>query len=169
MIVVFIVNAIFIHRCISYANYIASIVEPIPSPKKYTVTGNFDEEEAAKLVTDLTPPQLFNLHTWIEFYENEEKYPFVGLLEGNLYDKDGMPTAMMKEVQAMIDEGRASNEEFQRKKQERRDRRMREDAEKKKREEDSKLKQQESQILTPSKSRDSREALLLETKVTEEL
>lgn len=69
------------------------------------ITGEFTEEEAARPILDLTPHQLWNLNTWAEFYEKEERYPFIGVLEGDLYDKEGNPTAMMERVQELIVEG----------------------------------------------------------------
>lgn len=96
------------------------------------LTGKFNEEEATKPLTELTPHQLYNLQEWAGFYEKEEKYPFVGLLEGDLYDKDGNPTPMMDQVQEMIAEGRRGVEEQKKKTDEIIARRKREDAEKKK-------------------------------------
>jgi Cytochrome b5-like Heme/Steroid binding domain len=79
------------------------------------ITGAFNPDEAEKPLTDLTPHQLFSLETWTEFYEKEEKYPFVGLLVGSLYDEDGNPTELMLKVQAMAAVGRAASDEQQRK------------------------------------------------------
>jgi len=94
------------------------------------ITGAFNPEEANKPLTDLTPHQLMNLETWMDFYEKEDKYPFIGLLEGDLYDKDGNPTEMMGKVQEMVKEGKAAQEEQKRKREEVLARRKREDAEK---------------------------------------
>ena len=96
------------------------------------LTGKFDDEEATKPLTELTPHQLYNLQEWAGFYDKEEKYPFVGLLEGYLYDKNGNPTPMMDQVQEMIAEGRKAVEEQKEKTAEIIARRKREDAEKKK-------------------------------------
>jgi predicted heme/steroid binding protein len=96
------------------------------------ITGAFNPDEAEKPLTDLQPHQLMNLETWTDFYENEEKYPFVGLLEGDLYDKDGNPTEMMGKVQEMIKEAKVAAEEQKKKAAEAMARRMLEVAEKKK-------------------------------------
>lgn len=58
-----------------------------------------------------------------KFYADSEKYHFVGVLEGQLYDKDGNPTEELKKVQERIAEGLAERErkkaETERKRQER--------------------------------------------------
>jgi predicted heme/steroid binding protein len=96
------------------------------------ITGAFNPDEAEKPLTDLKPHQLMNLETWTGFYEKEEKYPFVGLLEGDLYDKDGNPTEMMGKVQEMIQEAKVAAEEQKKKTAEVIARRRLADAEKKK-------------------------------------
>jgi len=125
------------------------------------ITGTFNEEEAAKPLTELTPHQLFNLETWSDFYEKEEKYQFVGLLEGDLYDKDGKPTEMMVKVQEMIAEGRAAHEAQKKKTADVIARRKREDAEKKKLKE-GKTTQQQQQKPKPTQPRGDKEALVIE-------
>jgi predicted heme/steroid binding protein len=96
------------------------------------ITGAFNPEEAEKPLTDMTPHQLMNLETWAEFYEKEEKYPYIGLLEGDLYDKDGNPTEMMSKVQEMIKEAKVAVADQKKKTAEVLERRRREDAQKKK-------------------------------------
>ena len=135
------------------------------------ITGTFNDEEASKPLTELTPHQLFNLETWTDFYEKEDKYPFIGLLEGDLYDKDGNPTPMMEQVQEMIAEGRRAADEQKKKRQEVIARRKREAAEKKKLEEQGK---QEPQKPKPAQPKGDKEALIIEPleqqpKSTEEL
>ena len=67
------------------------------------VTGKFTADEAKKsLVEALSPAQLVALDGWRKFYEEKDKYPFVGLLEGSLYDKDGNPTEELKTVRDLI-------------------------------------------------------------------
>lgn len=46
------------------------------------VTGKFDAEEAEKTIENLTPEQLAGIESWREFYEKEDKYPFVGSYRG---------------------------------------------------------------------------------------
>lgn len=66
------------------------------------ITGVFTAEEAKKSLMDISAAQLVSLETWRKFYADNEKYPFVGLLEGRLYDKDGNPTDEMKTVKERI-------------------------------------------------------------------
>lgn len=67
------------------------------------VTGNFTEEECKKSLLDtLTDGEMWNLNTWREFYEKEEKYPFLGLLQGDYFDEDGGPTPIMTEIREMM-------------------------------------------------------------------
>ena len=67
------------------------------------ITGTFTPEEADKSFMDvLTHDQIGQLDGWREFYEKEDKYPFVGLLEGELYDKDGNPTEMHAKVAEIV-------------------------------------------------------------------
>jgi hypothetical protein len=67
------------------------------------VTGVFNPEEAAKPLSSLEPNELFNLEYWTQFYIDEERYPFIGLLEGDLYDKHGNPTEEMNHVKDKIE------------------------------------------------------------------
>jgi Cytochrome b5-like Heme/Steroid binding domain len=124
------------------------------------LTGVFNEDEATKPLTELTPHQLYNLQEWAGFYEKEEKYPFIGLLEGDLYDKDGNPTPMMDEVQEMIAEGRSAVAEQKKKTDEIIARRKREAAEKKKKEQMEN--EEQTQKPKPTKPRGGREALVIE-------
>jgi hypothetical protein len=68
------------------------------------ITGVFTPEEALKGLDVLDPDQLYSLDTWRKFYEDVEQYPFVGLLEGRLYDKDGNPTEELTAVRVLIAE-----------------------------------------------------------------
>ncbi|GKY92610.1 hypothetical protein MPSEU_000231100 [Mayamaea pseudoterrestris] len=75
------------------------------------VTGNFTEAGAKQSLLELDPPvKLTQLDDWKKFYEDSDKYHFVGVLEGDLYDKDGKPTDEMTKVQERIAEGRAERE-----------------------------------------------------------
>ena len=67
------------------------------------ITGNFNEKEAEKPVLDtLTDEQIYSLETWREFYEKEEKYPFVGVLEGEYFDSEGNPTEVTMKLREII-------------------------------------------------------------------
>ena len=67
------------------------------------ITGKFTPEEAEKSILDtLTDAQLYALNDWRNFYEGEEKYPFVGLLEGGYFNEDGGPTETMTKIRTMI-------------------------------------------------------------------
>jgi hypothetical protein len=96
------------------------------------VTGAFNPDEAQKPLTDLTPHQVMSLETWAEFYEKEEKYPFIGLLEGSLYDENGDHTEMMGKVQEMIGVARKEAEARKKRTAEIIEKRKRDDALKKK-------------------------------------
>jgi predicted heme/steroid binding protein len=76
------------------------------------VTGNFTPEAAETAVIDaLTDNQLYQLDTWREFYEKEEKYPFVGVLEGAYYTAEGEPTEALLRVRKAAAEGKVIQEE----------------------------------------------------------
>lgn len=97
------------------------------------ITGTFNPEEAEKPLTELEPHQLHALQHWAEFYRDEPKYHFIGLLEGELYDKDGNPTEAMRQVQEKIAIANVQAEERKKKTAEIIARRKREAEEKKKR------------------------------------
>jgi predicted heme/steroid binding protein len=71
------------------------------------VSGIFNEEEAAKSWRALEESKLYSFVHWVEFYENEEKYPFLGLVDGTFYDKDGNPTLELTELQVKMAEQKA--------------------------------------------------------------
>ena len=103
------------------------------------VTGVFTAEEAAKPLSSMQPNELSNLEHWLQFYIDEDKYPFVGLLEGDLYDKDGKPTEEMKLIEEKIAIVKANVENRQKKTANIIERRKREDEERAK----AKLKKQQ--------------------------
>jgi hypothetical protein len=96
------------------------------------VTGKFNPEEAAKPLSSLKPHELSNLQHWLQFYIDEDKYPFIGLLEGDLYDKYGNPTEEMKLIEEKIAIVKATVENRQKKTANIIERRKREDEERKK-------------------------------------
>jgi Cytochrome b5-like Heme/Steroid binding domain len=95
------------------------------------ITGVFNPDEAEKPLTELENHQLFALEHWSQFYDDEEKYPFIGLLVGELYDKDGNPTESMKKVREKIAEAKVQAEERKKKTAEIIAKRKKEAAEKK--------------------------------------
>ena len=62
------------------------------------ITGIFTEEEAAKSTDVLSDADLMSMKSWLEFYQNEERYPFVGRLIGRYYDSEGKQTEEMQRV-----------------------------------------------------------------------
>ena len=66
------------------------------------ITGVFTPEEADKSIDVLEDKQLHSLDHWAKFYREEDKYPFIGLLEGYLYDKDGNPTEKLIQIRETI-------------------------------------------------------------------
>lgn len=57
------------------------------------ISGKFTDEEAEKSTDVLTDIEMFQLRTsWVKFYREEEKYPFLGKLIGKYYDEKGEPT-----------------------------------------------------------------------------
>ena len=69
---------------------------------KAFVTGQFDEEGLTDDVEDLTPMQLGEIDSWIQFYDKE--YTFVGKLIGRYYNRDGSPTKAWYRYQKSLGE-----------------------------------------------------------------
>jgi hypothetical protein len=82
------------------------------------ITGTFTPEEALKGLDVLDSAQLHSLDNWRKSYEDNEKYPFVGLLEGRLYDKDGNPTEELTAARVQIAEGKVVADERKKKRDE---------------------------------------------------
>jgi hypothetical protein len=74
------------------------------------ITGNFTDEEALKPLISLSNTQLLSLEQWTDFYDKEEKYQFVGLLVGEMYDEVGNPTEAHIKIKEMIEEGKREQE-----------------------------------------------------------
>lgn len=51
------------------------------------------------LVDDFDDLQRQELVRWLKFYENNDDYPLVGVLEGPFYDKAGRPTDKLEHVE----------------------------------------------------------------------
>jgi predicted heme/steroid binding protein len=96
------------------------------------ITGTFTPEEALKGLDVLDSNQLNSLDNWRKSYEDNEKYPFVGLLEGRLYDKDGNPTEELIAARVQIAEGKVVADEKKKKRDEVIAQRKKEKAEKEK-------------------------------------
>jgi predicted heme/steroid binding protein len=96
------------------------------------ITGTFTPEEALKGLDVLDSTQLNSLDNWRKSYEDNEKYPFVGLLEGRLYDKDGNPTEELTIARVQIAEGKVVADERKKKRDEIIAQRKKEKAEKEK-------------------------------------
>lgn len=62
------------------------------------ITGIFTEEEAAKSTDVLSDEDIRGMKSWLEFYQKEERYPFVGRLVGKYYDSEGKQTEEMKKI-----------------------------------------------------------------------
>lgn len=62
--------------------------------------------------------KIYQLDDWRQFYEKEEKYPFVGVLEGELYDKDGNPTEQHQRVVEAIAEGKVEMDKIKKEREE---------------------------------------------------
>jgi len=53
------------------------------------VTGNFTEAGLVEEIEDLTDQQISEIWEWLSFYKKEQKYTFLGYVEGIYFDKDG--------------------------------------------------------------------------------
>mmetsp|Transcript_9790 Transcript_9790/g.16275 ORF Transcript_9790/g.16275 Transcript_9790/m.16275 type:complete len:212 (+) Transcript_9790:111-746(+) len=62
------------------------------------ISGKFDDEEAEKSTDVLKDGELFSLKGWVDFYRDEERYPFLGKLIGRYYDSEGNPTEEMDRI-----------------------------------------------------------------------
>jgi predicted heme/steroid binding protein len=84
------------------------------------VTGVFTEEEACKPIQDtLSDLQIYALDTWRKSYQENEKYPFLGVLEGELYNSEGALTEVGQRVQEVIREQKLAAEKKEAERQER--------------------------------------------------
>lgn len=65
-------------------------------------TGKFDKEGAAETIDSLDHYGILSVEQWREFYQNEEKYHFVGVLDSYMYDSNGEPTEVLKEFKRKL-------------------------------------------------------------------
>jgi hypothetical protein len=80
------------------------------------ITGVFTEEEAAKSTDTLSDADLMSMKSWLEFYQKEKRYPFVGRLVGRYYDSEGKETEEMQRVLTRWENFKPPEEEKKRKK-----------------------------------------------------
>ncbi len=82
-------------------------------------TGEYTEEHLnEKKVIDIETHEIFAIEDWRAFYETHDDYKFLGVLEGDYYDKEGKATPYLMEIREKIDIGRKEEEEKQRKRKE---------------------------------------------------
>jgi Cytochrome b5-like Heme/Steroid binding domain len=96
------------------------------------VTGRFTPEEAAKSISNLTDHEVWIVDHFLNdtYKTTKSKYTFVGLLIGELYDKDGNPSDILLEARVKIAKQKIVKAEQEAKRQELLAERRRKDAEK---------------------------------------
>ena len=52
----------------------------------------------------LSPNQVKSVVEWRQFYEKEDKYPFVGYLVGRYFDSGGVPTTATADLVSQLEE-----------------------------------------------------------------
>jgi predicted heme/steroid binding protein len=65
-------------------------------------SGKFNEEGENESLDDLKVTQLESIDNWRKFYEDQDKYPFVGVLHGTFYNSEGKPTPMLRDIRLRI-------------------------------------------------------------------
>ncbi|XP_022101131.1 neuferricin-like [Acanthaster planci] len=68
------------------------------------VTGEFNEEGLKDDVEGLSPQQMLEVETWVDFYKKE--YTPVGKLVGRYYDATGAPTDALKKALLVVEVGK---------------------------------------------------------------
>jgi len=66
------------------------------------ISGDFNPEGLIKDLESFEDKELRGITDWRKFYEESDKYFFVGLLEGLYYDEDGRPTEKLKRIHARL-------------------------------------------------------------------
>ena len=67
------------------------------------VSGNFTKEGLVEEIADMTDQNIFDIWDWLSFYNKEEKYVFVGYVEGLYFDKQGNKLPYFDALQARVD------------------------------------------------------------------
>jgi len=62
------------------------------------VTGEFNPKGLLKDLESLSDNELKGIAEWKGFYEEHEKYHYVGVLEGLFFDEDGKPTEKLERI-----------------------------------------------------------------------
>uniref|UniRef100_A0A7S2WHL1 Cytochrome b5 heme-binding domain-containing protein n=1 Tax=Eucampia antarctica TaxID=49252 RepID=A0A7S2WHL1_9STRA len=65
-------------------------------------SGTFNEEAAMADMEELKEGDMKGIDHWRKFYVDDDKYLFVGLLEGLYYQKDGQPTSKLSRIQERL-------------------------------------------------------------------
>lgn len=87
-------------------------------------TGEYTEEHLnEKSILDFQTHEIFAMDDWRSFYETHETYRFLGVLEGDYYDREGKVRPYLKEIREKIEIGRKEVEEKKRKQEEEQKRR----------------------------------------------
>jgi predicted heme/steroid binding protein len=73
------------------------------------VTGKFEGDGLTDDLSGLSPKEVEGVAGWKDFYENDEKYPFLGLLAGRYFDSAGQPTAETATWKAALEEAKEAN------------------------------------------------------------
>jgi predicted heme/steroid binding protein len=67
------------------------------------VSGNFTKEGLVEEIDDMTDQNIFDIWDWLSFYNKEEKYVFLGYVEGIYFDKQGNKLPYFDALQARVD------------------------------------------------------------------
>ena len=65
-------------------------------------SGKFNEEGAKEDIEQFDAEQISAVEHWKKFYEETDKYHFVGLLDGLYYDENGEPTPKLIRINEKI-------------------------------------------------------------------
>jgi hypothetical protein len=77
------------------------------------VTGKFSEEEAKKGLDSISINELSALEHWREFYEQSDKYHFIGLLvDPRYYDEEGKPSPAFLEYREREETSKEMKRQF---------------------------------------------------------
>ena len=66
-------------------------------------TGDYDPDHIGdKKVLDFTGPEIMSMEQWRQFYEDHEVYRFLGVLDGEYYDKNGKETPYLLKIREKV-------------------------------------------------------------------